>query len=100
AAATHALATGRDRDTAVAAAYGAAGDDAVLRQARGDYSASHRYIEWFVWARANLRLPDDRCHETTQAALQSLAAGGTPQSAADAARITATAPLLPQGGEP
>lgn len=95
AAATHVLSAGGDRDTAAVAAHEAAGDEAALRQTRADYGSHHSYIEWFIWARANLGLPDDRCHESARAAVQSIAAGGTQQAATEAARLATTRRHLP-----
>jgi membrane protease YdiL (CAAX protease family) len=99
AAAMRALALSGGRDTAAQAATDAARDEASLRRTRADYGSRHRYIEWFVWARANPRFSDERCHEAAQAALQSIAAGGSQRSAAEAATrclLTSAAADQPQ----
>src|SRR5690242_14225117 len=96
AAATDALAAGGDRDAAVMAACEAAQDEATQRQIRASYDSRHRYVEWFIWVQANLGLPYERCHEATEAALQSVTAGGTEKSASEAA----TRLLLPPAPEP
>lgn len=84
-AATAALDTGLGRQAAAAAARAAVGNEAALDHTRATYSSKHRYVEWFVWARSNLRLPDPRCHEAAQAALDVIAAGGSQPSAVEAA---------------
>ncbi len=85
AAAIDALATGSDRDAAAMAGYEAARDEAIKRHIRASYGSRHRYVEWFIWVRVNLGLPYERCHEAAEAALQSIAAGGTEQTAREAA---------------
>lgn len=79
-AATQALAVGAGRDAATAAALDAAADEAAISGTRASYGYRHLYVEWFIWAKANLRLSDERCHEVAQAALQPMAAGGSQQS--------------------
>jgi len=85
AAATHALAAGGGRDVAAVAARDAARDEAAIGWTRANYGSGHSYVEWFIWARANLRLADVRCHEAARAALRSITAGGSQQSATEAA---------------
>ncbi len=85
AAATHALAAGGGRDTAAVAARTAAVDEAAVGRMRASYSHRHRYVEWFIWALANLGLPSERCHQAAEAAVRSIAAGGNHQSATEAA---------------
>lgn len=85
AAAMQALAAGGDRDAAAAAARRAAGDNAVVGRTRAGYGHRHRYVEWFIWARANLGLPDARCHQAADAAVRCIAAGGSQQSASETA---------------
>ncbi|TMC08199.1 MAG: hypothetical protein E6J41_14240 [Chloroflexi bacterium] len=85
AAATHTLAWGGGRDTAAVAARDAAMDEAAIGWTRTSYGSDHSYVEWFIWAKDNLRLPDARCHEAARAALQSIAAGGSQRSASEAA---------------
>ena len=96
-AAIHALAAGSDPEEAARAV---AVDEVALRQTRASYGSHHRYVEWFAWAR-NLNLPDARCHEAARAALQSIAAGGSQKSAAEAATRLLLSPAVagrPQGG--
>jgi hypothetical protein len=93
AAATHVLAAGGGRDAAAAAARTAAADEAAVGRTRADYDHRHRHVEWFIWAQANLGLPSARCHEAAEAAVQSIADGGSVRSATDAA----TRLLLPRG---
>lgn len=85
-AAMHAYAADDDREAAEKAARSAASDVAILARTRAGYGPHHRYIEWFVWARDNLRLPDARCHEAARTALESISAGGSTATAAEAAR--------------
>jgi membrane protease YdiL (CAAX protease family) len=85
AAATHALTVGCTRDLAAVVAHDAARDETTLDWAKAGYGPNERYVEWFIWARVNLRLPDERCHGAAQVALQTIAAGGTQQSATEAA---------------
>ncbi len=84
-AATHALAGGAGRDNAAVAARDAAMDEAAVGRTRASYGSGHTYVEWFLWAKDNLRLPDVRCHEAARAALESIAAGGSQRAATDAA---------------
>jgi hypothetical protein len=99
AAATHALTVGCSRETAAVAARDAAGDEATLYWTRAGYRSGQEYVEWFIWARANLRPPDERCHGAAQAALQVIAAGGSRRSATEAAtglRLPPAGARLPQ----
>lgn len=84
-AATHLLTMNDDCEAAVEAARAAARDEPALARTKAGYGSRHQYVEWFVWARDNLRLPDPRCHEAASRALESLSAGGSVTSAADAA---------------
>jgi len=93
AAATHALAGGGGRDSAAVAARNAATDEAAIGGTRASYGSGHTYVEWFLWARDDLRLPDVRCHEAARAALESIAAGGSPLTATDAARRLVLPPV-------
>jgi hypothetical protein len=97
-AAMHALTADHDREAAAEAARATARDEAALAQTRAGYGPRHQYVEWFAWAQDNLRLPDSRCHEAARRALESLSAGGSVTSAADAA----TRVMLPpaSSGEP
>jgi len=99
AAAMHALAEGHNYDAAAAAGRDAAASDAALERTRAAYGAPHRYVEWLVWARTSLGLPDARSHEAAAAAVQSIAAGGTRQNAADAA-TRLVLPAAPGAPEP
>ncbi len=94
AAATHALAAG-GRDTAAVAARDAAADEAAVSRTRASYGHRHRHVEWFIWAQANLGLTSERCHEAAEAAVQSIAAGGSHQTAAEAAtRLLLPPPIV------
>src|SRR6267378_4272913 len=68
-AAVHALSVGASRDQAAAEARAAARNEAALQQTRSDYGPNHRYVDWFLWARSNLHLPEARCHEAARAAV-------------------------------
>jgi hypothetical protein len=80
-AATDALAAGHDWATAAAAAGRAADDNATLDRMRATYGTNHRYVEWFLWTRDRLSLPDEWCHETAAVAVRTLEAGGTNRDA-------------------
>jgi hypothetical protein len=92
AAATHAVARGRGRDNAAVAARDAAMDEAAIGWTRASYGSDHRYVEWFIWAKDNLRLSDTRCHEAARAALESIGAGGSQQCANEASTASAARP--------
>lgn len=92
-AAVQALSVGGDPEIAARAA---SDDEAARDRTKADYGARHQYVEWFVWARANLHLPDHRCHEAARSALQSLSANGSSEHAREAAvRLM----LPPAGGD-
>ncbi len=95
AAAMRTLASGNDSQAAAIAARAAACDGDALGQTRASYGSNHRYVEWFIWAQAHLGLPDERCHEAVRAAFQAIAAGGTEQSATEAATRLLLPPVLP-----
>jgi hypothetical protein len=71
-AALGALRFGADRDSAASAARAAIDDETFRQRIRDAYGSDHRYAEWFVWARSNLRLPDARCHEAAAAAVAAI----------------------------
>src|SRR5262249_52373109 len=84
-AAVRAFAAGGDSTVAEAAARAAASDGAALEQTRANYDTGQRYVDWFLWARDHTGRPAVDCHLAAGAAMEALAAGGTQQSAAEAA---------------
>jgi hypothetical protein len=83
AAGTQARAMGGGRRAAAVAANSAARYEETLRQTRASYGYRHRDVEWFIRVGADQGVTDERCHEAAQAALESIAAGGNEQSAAE-----------------
>lgn len=71
AAAVDALDAGDGDEAAAVAARAAAGDEAAQGLTRATYDSRHRYVDRFVWARANLGVPDERCHQAAREALES-----------------------------
>lgn len=53
-------------------ALAAAADEAAVGRTRAGYGARHRYVEWFVWARDTLRLPDATCHQVARGAVDAI----------------------------
>jgi hypothetical protein len=85
AAAMHTLTLDGDVQAAAAAARAAAREETARARSRARYGPPYQYVEWFIWARDNLGLPDALCHEAARTALESLSAGGSPAGAAEAA---------------
>jgi hypothetical protein len=70
AAAVHVLSVGGGHDAAAAAARNAASDETAISRTRRSLGYRHLYVEWFIWARVNRRLCEERCHEVARSALQ------------------------------